>query len=226
MSIVAFGRDGVQVSAIGWVTASPVAAAGIGTTLLGVGILAEVVRRRRRDRRRAQSPARRNGDRRMPDDPTARPDATIPPASPFTQAGLRVGSPAPGFVLTVVSGGEVSLDDLRARGRLVLLVFSHPDCRRCRKLQPRLAELQVAHADTITVAIVSQGGVESNRRFGTRHPLAPVLVQQDREVAHAYGASTLPAAVLIRTDGSVASGLAVGEEAILEVALGAVPDTA
>ncbi len=62
--------------------------------------------------------------------PIEREDA-LPPVE-----GLPVGALAPGFLLTAFGGGQVSLDDLLAHGKAVLLLFVSPTCSPCKTLLP------------------------------------------------------------------------------------------
>jgi hypothetical protein len=52
-------------------------------------------------------------------------------ASAPAPAGLPVGSPAPGFTLSDLDGGTVTLDMLREDNKPLLLVFSEPRCGAC-----------------------------------------------------------------------------------------------
>src|SRR5262249_33311090 len=62
-----------------------------------------------------------------------------PPAGPTWDSaghGLPVGDPAPAFELPGLDGVPVTLDQLRAPGRSVLLVFTDPACVPCNALMP------------------------------------------------------------------------------------------
>jgi thiol-disulfide isomerase/thioredoxin len=143
------------------------------------------------------------------------------------EAGLPTGAPAPTFRLPLVGGGEAGLDGLLAAGRPALLVFSDPACGPCRGLLPDLSRWQDEHAGRWTTVVVSRGDVETNRERALRYGLLRVLVQQDREVAMAYGCAGTPGAVLVGPDGRVAGPLLRGAEAIRawvdESAAGAAP---
>jgi len=125
-----------------------------------------------------------------------------------------IGRVAPSVSLPDIDGKTVTLDDLRGAGRPVMLVFSDPGCGPCNALLPQLAAWQEQHAGTLTIALVSRGGADTNRRKGRDRPLKHVLIQADREVAEAYDAHGTPSAVLVNLDGRVASDLAHGSEAI------------
>jgi hypothetical protein len=131
--------------------------------------------------------------------------------APVSQAaGLSVGAPAPGFTLSGVDGRTVSLDSLRARGRAVMLVFSHPGCGACEALLGELGRWQQAHAQRLTIALISQGSSAQNNEPKVRD----VLFQIDREVANAYHAFASPSAQLVSIGAAIASPLAQGADEI------------
>lgn len=135
-------------------------------------------------------------------------------ASGERQQGLAPGSPAPFFQLPTLSSKKMSLGDLCAKGKSVLLVFSDPNCGPCNAMLPDLSRWQHEQANKLTVALVSRGTVEANRAKTDEHGLKNVLLQTDREVAEEYHCFGTPGAVLIKPDGSVGSYLATGAESI------------
>ncbi|HEU4452659.1 MAG TPA: MauE/DoxX family redox-associated membrane protein [Longimicrobium sp.] len=128
--------------------------------------------------------------------------------------GLPAGSPAPWFELPSLSGEPVSLDDLRAPGRALLLVFTDPGCVPCTALQADVARWERDHADLLSFALVSRGTVEANAAKLQANGSRKVLLQRDREVAEAYRVPATPGAVLIRADGTIGSEAAMGAPAI------------
>lgn len=119
-----------------------------------------------------------------------------------------LGSTAPAFDLATSAGGRLSLAGLLARGRPVLLVFSHASCGPCLELLPRLARWQDERAGQLTIAVVSEGTTEVSS------PVRNAAMQVEREVAEAYGVTATPAALLIDRNGVIASVVALGAEAI------------
>lgn len=139
--------------------------------------------------------------------------AGIGPAGPTatTVMGLPLGQPAPGFTLPQLDGGALSLDVLRSTGKPLVLVFSDPQCGPCTALLPQLSAWQRQHGHALTLVLVSRGSTDDNRaKIGTL-PIHPVMLQADREVAHAYLAQVTPSAVRIDRDGTIGSALALGE---------------
>ena len=128
--------------------------------------------------------------------------------------GLPVGASAPDFDLPDVTGEPVTLSDLRARGRPVLLAFARPTCGPCTTLFPALARWQRALADRITVAVISTGSARENHPTADEHGLVNLLLEEDDEMTRAYRVRATPSAVLVNAAGMVASEPAVAEPAI------------
>lgn len=133
--------------------------------------------------------------------------------------GLPVGAPAPSFALPDPWGATVGLDELRSRGRPVLLVFADPGCGPCNELFGDIGRWQREWRDGLTIAVVSAGSAEANRAKATEHGLLHLVVQERREVAAAYATTATPSAVLVGADGRVASPLVAGGDAIWKLLL-------
>lgn len=129
------------------------------------------------------------------------------------ETGLPVGSSAPSFSLPGLQGEPVTLTRLCASGKRVLLIFSDPTCRPCNALLPEIGSWGREHSD-LTVALISCGTREANLAKASEHGVSQVLLQQGNEVADAFEAQGTPSAVLIQSDGLVASPLAAGSGAI------------
>jgi len=123
--------------------------------------------------------------------------------------GLPVGSLAPDFSLASTTGGEVSLRQLRARGRPVGLIFVSPDCGPCSELFPEVIRWQRTLAGGITLAFVSTGSPEDNRK-AVGNDATEVLLQEDFEVGTSYRVAATPTAVVVGADGRIASPPASG----------------
>jgi peroxiredoxin len=151
---------------------------------------------------------------------------------PAQPAGLPIGSPAPEFDLPDLTGCTRTRTEFR--GKSVLLIFFNPECGFCRELVPRLAALP-PHPTSLPLGseevggsadkglshllIISTGDVEANRQLFKEHQLnCPVLLQKELEVADAYQTSGTPSGYLINPEGKIASRLAIGAEALLEIA--------
>ena len=123
---------------------------------------------------------------------------------------LDVGSPAPSFALEDLRGGTTSLRDLLAPALPLLLVFAHPGCTPCAALLPEIGGWQTTHEGALTIAVVSQGTADENRASVALHGLRRVVLQPGRETADAYAAYGTPSAVMVSSDGLIASPVAQG----------------
>ena len=129
--------------------------------------------------------------------------------------GPKVGEPAPEVRLADLGGNEVSLqEDFRGKDSLVL--FWNPGCGFCQQMLPDLKEWEAnTPEDAPKLLVVSAGSDEANREMGLT---SPVLLDQQFAIGRAFGASGTPSAVLVDAEGKVASGVAVGAPAVLELA--------
>jgi peroxiredoxin len=132
--------------------------------------------------------------------------------------GLAVGSEAPEFRLSALDGAAVTLSALLERGQPVLLVFSDAHCGPCAALAPDVARWQRELDERLTIAVLER----RHEQWGSttdEHGRTIVLLQEDDEVARAYGANGTPSAVLVGADGTLASPLvggALGIEGLFE----------
>ena len=128
--------------------------------------------------------------------------------------GLAIGIPAPDFTLRALDGTATSLRDLLAPGRPVALAFVHPGCGPCKELLPELARWRGEHTSRLTLAVISTGTAEENRKTATRYGADLVLLQQDREVSQAYAVNGTPALVAVGANGRISGHTAAGGPAI------------
>jgi len=134
--------------------------------------------------------------------------------SPAALRGLPLGTRAPSFQLAGLRGETLTLESLRAADMPVLLTFSDPQCGPCNALMPDIGRWQRDHASRIAIALVSRGTAEANRNKASEHGVRSVLLQKDREIAERYLVTGTPSAVLVAADGTIASALAEGADAI------------
>jgi peroxiredoxin len=132
--------------------------------------------------------------------------------------GLPVGSAAPPFELSDLSGERLAL--AKFRGRKVLLIFFNPRCGFCTKMAPDLAGLPVDGSNGRPLPlVVTTGDAEANRRLVEQYGMrCPVLLQEKMEVGSLYKASGTPMGYLIDEQGNIASDLMVGAAVLLAVA--------
>jgi len=147
----------------------------------------------------------------------------------ITMVGLPIGSLAPGFSLPGLRGETVTLEELVAGGRPVLLLFTNPHCGPCQALLPEIGRWQREHVSKLSIAVVSEGTPAENRAKTAGHGVDRVLLQRQREVADTYQAWGTPAAVLLGPDGTIDSPTVQGADAIRALvarSLGTAPDPA
>jgi peroxiredoxin len=137
--------------------------------------------------------------------------------SRINRNGLLAGTPAPSFDLPDLNGQIRSLNDFR--GRRVLLVLSDPNCGPCQELVPSLTHLHQQSRHDIQILMVSKGKLELNQQKVREHSVQfPVLLQRGAEIAKKYGIFATPVGYLIDEHGTLATDVAIGKEAILQIA--------
>lgn len=115
--------------------------------------------------------------------------------------GLKPGTAAPDFTLSVVDGSELALSHYR--GRRVLLTFTQGGCAACDEIAPRLARLV---GDDTAVIIVNHGTVAATREWAQRLGLdVPVVAQEGIDLSRKYQAFATPFAFLIDEQGVIRS---------------------
>jgi thiol-disulfide isomerase/thioredoxin len=113
-----------------------------------------------------------------------------------------------------LEGNTVELADFRGQETLVL--FWNTGCGFCQQMLPDIKEWEInSPEDAPKLLIVSAGAEEANREMGLA---SPVLLDQQFATGRAFGASGTPSAVLVDAEGKVASGVAVGAPAVMELA--------
>jgi peroxiredoxin/uncharacterized membrane protein YphA (DoxX/SURF4 family) len=135
-------------------------------------------------------------------------------AAPTVPAAQKVGEEAPEVKLPDLEGNTVELADFRGEETLVL--FWNTGCGFCQQMLPDLKEWEATSPeDAPKLLVVSAGAEEANKEMGLT---SPVLLDQQFAVGRAFGASGTPSAVLVDAEGRVASEVAVGAPAVLELA--------
>jgi peroxiredoxin len=138
-----------------------------------------------------------------------------PSRSRIIRDGLKGGTPAPAFSLADLKGQKQAL--VQFRGQHVLLVFCDPHCVPCNELMPRLEALHRRTPD-INVIVISRGAVEENERKVEQYKLTvSILLQKQWEISMLYGIFQVPVAFLIDPQAILASEVAIGPSAILNL---------
>jgi peroxiredoxin len=128
---------------------------------------------------------------------------------------LQLGAPAPALQLPSLDGETVALSEVR--GRDTLVVFWNPGCGFCRSMHEDLLAWEAGGTGSgkPQLVVVSFGDAESTRTEGFG---SPVLLDEGFTPGNALGASGTPMAVLLDADGRIASEVAAGADAVLELA--------
>jgi peroxiredoxin/uncharacterized membrane protein YphA (DoxX/SURF4 family) len=135
-------------------------------------------------------------------------------AAPTVEAAQKIGEEAPEVMLPDLEGHTVELADFR--GEETLMLFWNPGCGFCQQMLPDLKKWEAAPPeDAPRLLVVSAGSQEANREQGLS---STVVLDQNFATGRAFGASGTPSAVLVDTEGKVASGVAVGAPAVWELA--------
>ena len=125
-------------------------------------------------------------------------------ASLRQRALLDPGSRAPGFRLARLEGGEATLAELTARGR-VLLVFFKVTCPVCQLTMPFLERLHAS--GVLPICGISQNDAADTREFNTYFGVTFATLldteETDFPVSNAYGISSVPSMFLVEADGTV-----------------------
>jgi uncharacterized membrane protein YphA (DoxX/SURF4 family)/peroxiredoxin len=158
--------------------------------------------------------------------PRAPAQASAPPAEQHDPAlrkileagtGWPIGTPAPEFTLSDITGQKCSLQSLRDQGKPVCLIFSSPHCDSCRALWPYISPWAREHDQALNIVVVSRGAATENLAKQHHLEASRVLLQREFELSDAYGVTATPAAVLIGIDGLIQSQLAVGRDDIQQL---------
>jgi len=133
------------------------------------------------------------------------------------QVALPIGSHIPDFELRSTTGEIVSLSSIKAAGRPVLFFFVSPTCEPCRVLLPNFIEWRQTLSDRLDVIFVSSGASAENQKKFAELENAPILLDAERKFAISVGGRWTPTALFIDANGKVASHVAAGDQAIVDL---------
>lgn len=124
---------------------------------------------------------------------------------------LPVGAEAPSFEAQTTDGGRISLAQFRGSKAVLLMFYPKDDTPGCtRQMCTARDEGREYEAAGVRRFGVNPGGMESHRKFADKYMLDfPLLVDQDAEIASAYGVlkengGVARATYLIGRDGKIA----------------------
>src|SRR6266567_6828228 len=122
---------------------------------------------------------------------------------------LASGSAAPSFNLKNINGAPQSLEEILAKGP-VLLAFFKISCPVCQLAFPYLERL--AGSSSLQIVGISQDDAAATHGFRQRFGITfPVLLDQSKEgypASNAYGITTVPSLFLVEKDGEIATSSA------------------
>jgi thiol-disulfide isomerase/thioredoxin len=128
--------------------------------------------------------------------------------------GLPIGQPAPTLLLNDLEGAVV--DVAQVQGRPTMLLFWNPGCGFCQQMLPDLQAWDERRGpEAPEIRVISSGGTDESAAMRLR---SQVLLDQGFRAGPLFGAHGTPMAVLIDETGAVASPVAAGKEAVLELA--------
>ncbi len=131
--------------------------------------------------------------------------------------GLLIGTRAPDFVLPDINGKKVSLKQILAASKPILVFFLSPNCGPCEALMPEIESWQNELKGKINFVFISNGKVKENlTKFGGTS-LKQILIQKEKEVMGMFGAQWTPTVLAISSEGFIASRQAVGDKAIRQL---------
>ena len=117
---------------------------------------------------------------------------------------LDPGARAPGFRLARLEGGEATLAEIAAGGR-VLVVFFKVTCPVCQLTMPFLERMHTT--GTLAICPISQNDArdtrEFNRSFGVTIPTLLDSEDEDFPASNAYGIASVPTMFLVEGDGKI-----------------------
>lgn len=138
------------------------------------------------------------------------------PVAPGNDAGIpepAIGDPAPSVRLPDLDGKPVDLADFR--GHQTFVVFWSPGCGPCDAMLDDLRNWERNLPEGAPKPlIVSSGDPEQNRATGLR---SPIVLDENFAVGYAFGAIGTPSAVLLDTEGRIASRVVAGGPNVLEL---------
>jgi thiol-disulfide isomerase/thioredoxin/uncharacterized membrane protein YphA (DoxX/SURF4 family) len=130
--------------------------------------------------------------------------------------GPKVGEPAPEVRLADLEGNEVSLQE-DFRGQETLVLFWNPGCGFCQRMLPELKEWERNHPEGAPrLLVVSAGTEQVNRKQG--FSTSTLVLDHQFAAGRSFGASGTPNGVLVDAEGKIASEVAQGAPAVLELA--------
>lgn len=137
------------------------------------------------------------------------------PQAPPPPPTLPIGADAPSVDLPDLTGKRIRL---AAKDRDTLVLFWNPGCGFCQRMLDDLKSWEQNPPEGAPrLLLISTGSTEENQAMGLK---APVLLDQNFTAGTAFGTGGTPSGMLVDRRGKIASQLAVGAPAVMELATG------
>lgn len=133
-------------------------------------------------------------------------------------SSLKVGTSAPDFELTTLTGETVRLSDFK--GSPVLLTFGATWCPDCRKEAPILNKLHEEKPELVILLVDSKENAEIVQQYAEQMGIThPILLDSDGEVMELYQVFAIPTELFIDKDGVIQAKIieSVTEERLSEI---------
>jgi len=119
----------------------------------------------------------------------------------------EIGEKAPGFSLQDLMGNVITTEDLL--GRQTLLLFWHAKCEYCKAMREDLISWEASPpADAPRLVFIASGEVEDIRE-ANKDFQSSTLLDPEFDTAPLFGTKVTPSAILIDSEGRIASSLAM-----------------
>ena len=129
---------------------------------------------------------------------------------------LPIGASAPDFVSQSTDGKETTLEQLLMQGKPLIFFFVGPNCVPCAELLPEIETWQKDLSTRFNFVFISGGNAAENvKKFGDS--FKNILLQKNREIAELFYSVWTPTALVVNSEGIIASRPAVGDAAIREL---------
>ncbi len=129
---------------------------------------------------------------------------------------FKVGEPAPRFSLPDLHGKAVNMEDLL--GRETLLLFWSSRCPHCLALTEDLRRWETNPPNGAPRLVFLESGDLTEAKTKLKEMNSLILFDEDFDIGPLFGTNSTPSAVLIDSEGRIASSLAKGSQNILALA--------
>lgn len=131
--------------------------------------------------------------------------------------GLPIGAPVPLFALQTLDGEPISTESLRSSMTPTVLVFTDRGCSHCQSIGPKIATWQRQLRGLVRVLVFANGGSADNQKAADTYGLTDLVPHQGHAVPDAFSVHAIPAAVLVRANGTIGSATAFGADAVVRM---------